>query len=331
MARGLTLAKFSAVFCNLFVIWVFISSALALSWPEFGGWPGPAQTFWGMTLLNFCCGVTTQLKDFREPLTRPRPMFLNLAACFCGVPILAILLVKVLGLPQDILVGMVLLGSVNGGSISNLCAQFAGADVPLSVLMTSTTTLAAPFATPFLCKVLLGTIVPVDALGILLSAVQVVLLPVFLGVVTNTLAPRICEVLRPIISMLSIVTCVILIGAIVARTSDSIRDAGLGLHCAVAGLHIIAGLTGYTLSAAAGDSERQRRTMALEVGLKNCGFAAVLATAHFEAAAVQAPAAVSCIWGPAAASAAAAIWKRRLALADQSGASGEWVASYNKA
>ena len=39
--------------------------------------------------------------------------------------------------------------------------------------MTTATTLGAIFMTPFLCKTLLGTVVPVDAVGIAMSTLQV--------------------------------------------------------------------------------------------------------------------------------------------------------------
>ena len=45
--------------------------------------------------------------------------------------------------------------------------------VALSVMMTTITTLGAIVMTPLLCKLLLGTVVPVDAVGIAFSTIQV--------------------------------------------------------------------------------------------------------------------------------------------------------------
>ncbi|CAN0534501.1 unnamed protein product, partial [Scytosiphon promiscuus] len=44
--------------------------------------------------------------------------------------------------------------------------------VALSVMMTTITTLGAIVMTPLLCKLLLGTLVPVDAVGLPLSTLQ---------------------------------------------------------------------------------------------------------------------------------------------------------------
>ena len=49
----------------------------------------------------------------------------------------------------------------------------AQGDVPLSIVMTSCTTLAAVLLTPFLTKILARTYVPVDAIQLSISTLQV--------------------------------------------------------------------------------------------------------------------------------------------------------------
>ena len=66
-----------------------------------------------------------------------------------------------------------LVGSCPGGTASNVVTYLARADVTLSVLMTTASTLGAVVATPLLSKLLLGTLVAVDAMGLLMSTLQV--------------------------------------------------------------------------------------------------------------------------------------------------------------
>ena len=47
----------------------------------------------------------------------------------------------------------------------------------MSVLMTTATTIGAIFMTPLICKLLLGSVVPIDAAGIAFSTIQIVLAP----------------------------------------------------------------------------------------------------------------------------------------------------------
>jgi len=298
--------------------------------PNAFAWLGPASTTRLLVVLSFSVGMTTRPEEFLASLSKPRPVAINLLACFLLVPAAAVALSWLVGLSQEMLVGMVLLGSVNGGSTSNLCALIAGADVPLSVLMTSSTTLAAVAFTPLIPKLVLGTIVPVDALGILLSAVQVVLLPVCLGVLSNSAAPRLCRRIAPLVPVAGVASGALVIGAIVGRCSGVILAAGPPLHIAVAALHIIAGLVGYALAAAAGGDGCERRTVAFEVAMKNCAFASVLAAAHFEEPAIRAPAAASCIWCPTLASALAVYWKLNPVPSKEKGLDddGAWSAQY---
>jgi len=101
------------------------------------------------------------------------------------MPLLALALGIFFRLDPALLAGMVLVGSINGGQASNLCTYIAKGNVALSVLMTTATTLGAIFMTPVLCKSILGTVVPVDAAGIAISTIQVVLAPIAIGMTTN--------------------------------------------------------------------------------------------------------------------------------------------------
>jgi len=321
----------TSAFCNLFAVWIGLASLIGLSRPSAFAWLSPEATTQLLMLLSFSVGMTTRPSEFIMSFSKPRPVLINMVACFLLVPAVAMMLSKAMGLSQDLLVGMVLLASVNGGSTSNLCALIAGADVPLSVLMTSSTTLMAVFATPLIPKVLLGAVVEVDAFGILLSAVQVVLLPVFLGVLSNAVAPRLCRALAPMVPVTGVASGAAVIGAIVARSSEPILEAGIPLHLAVAGLHLVSGVVGYAMGARAGGDSRECRTLAFEVAMKNCAFASVLAATHFEAAAIRAPAAASCIWCPMLASALAVYWKLRPAQEKRLGDDGAWVSQYQGA
>lgn len=65
------------------------------------------------------------------------------------------------------------MASCPGGVASNVVTFLARADVPLSVAMTTVSTLSAIVATPALTKLLVGHLVPVNAGSLLLSTLQV--------------------------------------------------------------------------------------------------------------------------------------------------------------
>ena len=119
-------------------------------------------------------GITLTPKDFVKVAARPNAVFIQFALCYAMMPVLALGLGKMFGLDSALLAGMVLVGSINGGQASNLCTYIARGNVALSVLMTTATTLGAIVCTPLICKAILGTVVPVDAVGIAVSTLQVI-------------------------------------------------------------------------------------------------------------------------------------------------------------
>merc|ERR1719225_1578618 len=121
------------------------------------------------------------------------------------MPALAFVIAKLIGANGAILAGLVLVGSINGGQASNLCTLIAGGDVALSVLMTTSTTLGCIVMTPAICKLALGAVVPIDAMGIVISTFQVVLAPIFLGVGANSLAPKLCKAVAPFTPVVGVI------------------------------------------------------------------------------------------------------------------------------
>lgn len=106
-------------------------------------------------------------------VAQPGPVMLNFIACYAMMPLLALGIAKAAGLSDPLVAGCVLIGSINGGQASNLCTYIAKGDVALSVIMTTATTVGVTFMTPLLASLVLGTMVPVDATGIVISTLQV--------------------------------------------------------------------------------------------------------------------------------------------------------------
>merc|ERR1719238_2157796 len=196
-------------------------------------------------------------------------MLLGFAACYVLMPAMALGLSKMLALSPALTAGMVLVGSINGGQASNLCAYIANGDVALSVLMTTVTTVGAIFMTPLLCKVLLGTLVPVDAVGVAISTIQVVLIPIVVGMLTNAKFPKAVKAVEPFSPIVGVLCTCVLVGSAVAQCSAPILAAGLKLQVAAALLHIFGGLVAYFGCKPLGYSETTCRTVAIETSMKS--------------------------------------------------------------
>jgi len=225
------------------------------------------------------------------------------------MPLLALGLGRFFGLDPALLAGCVLVGSINGGQASNLCTYIAKGNVALSVLMTTATTIGAIFMTPLLCKGLLGAVVPVDARGIALSTIQVVLAPIAIGMTTNKFFPNFVKNILPITPLVGVISTCLLVASAVAQVSEPILNAGMSLQIPIILLHLVGGLVGYLLPRCTGFDEISSRTMAIETSMKSSAFGFLLAKLHFGDYAARVPSAVSVVWMAITGSLLAVIWR----------------------
>jgi len=259
--------KFSDIFSNLFPVWTIAVAVLGLVKPSvLGGIP--TQYFTGLlAALMLSMGITLSLDDFKRVMQRPGVVGLGFLMCYGLMPAMAFGISKLIGLSPAMTAGMVLVGSINGGQASNLCTYIARGDVALSVLLTTVTTTGAIFMTPLLCKVLLGATVPVDALGVAISTIQVVLAPIVTGMFMNAKFPKVVKKIEPFSPIIGISSTSILVGSAVAQCASPILAAGGSLQLACALLHILGGVLAYLLCKPMGYDEKTCRTFAIETSM----------------------------------------------------------------
>lgn len=136
-------------------------------------------------LIMFGMGLTLKAEDFKVVITKPKTALIGIACQFVIMPFLAFCLVKVFNLPPELAVGVILFGTCPGGTSSNVITYLSKGDVALSVDMTACTTLLAPIVTPALTLLLAGQNISVDPTEMFLSIIQIVIVPIALGVLVN--------------------------------------------------------------------------------------------------------------------------------------------------
>jgi bile acid:Na+ symporter, BASS family len=292
-----------------FVLWVLLGAL--------GGWLAPWAVGWVLDwvkpllgVVMFGMGLTLRLDDFGRIAARPRAVVGGVAAQFAIMPLAAWALARAFHLPAEIAAGVVLLGCCPGGTASNVVAFLARGDVALSVTMTSVATLLAPVLTPLLVWGLAGEWVPVDPGALFVSILQVVLVPVALGVAAHHLFPRAVRRVERATPVLSVLAIVLLVAGIVGHSAPRLAEVGPALLATVAA-HNGAGLAlGYGAAVVLGLGVAGRRTVALEVGMQNSGLAVALAVAHMGPAAALAGALFS-VWHNLTGPLLASVWSRR--------------------
>ena len=257
-------------------------------------------TSWVNPLLGivmFGMGMTLKLSDFKVVFTKPKAVITGILSQFIIMPLLAWLLCTIFQLPTELAVGVILVGCCPGGTSSNVMTYLSKGDVALSVGMTACTTVLAPLVTPALVLLLAGQSVDVSYVSMLMSIVQVVLVPIILGFIINAIAPKVADVFGKVLPLISVIAISLIIMAVVSANAAKLMTVG-ALIIVVVMLHNLCGYAlGYLAGRALGLSRAQMRTLSIEVGMQNSGLATSLATVHFAAMPLAAvPGAVFSVW-----------------------------------
>lgn len=303
------LKAISAFTGHWFALIVLAAGALALAVPSaFAG--GTPAVPWLLSIIMLGMGMTLRPADFAIVARRPWALLLGVAAQYTIMPLLGLAIALALGLPPLLVAGMVLVGAAPGGTASNVMVYLSRGDTALSVAMTSVSTLLAPIFTPLLVLLLAGQFLPVDTGGLFFSIVQIVLVPVLLGLLLRWAAPRLVEKVLDALPLVSVAGITAVVMIVVAASSATLLSVGLVVVVAV----ILHNLLGYSLGYAVARLCRLgvpgRRAVSIEVGMQNSGLAAALATTHFNPMAAL-PAAVFSVWHNISGSLLASYWSRQ--------------------
>ena len=293
-----TLEKISGWAGKYMAVIALLVAIIALVFPD--PVKGVIKTSYVNTLLGivmFGMGMTLKLSDFKVVFTKPKAVITGILSQYIIMPLLAFLLVKIFNLDPALAVGVILVGSCPGGTSSNVMTYLAKGDVALSVGMTACTTILAPIVTPALVLLLGGATINVSYVSMLMSIVQVVLVPIVLGFVINHFFEKFAQACAKVLPLVSVIAICLIITAVVAANAAKIMTVGW-LIVVVVMLHNLCGYAlGYGVGNVLGLSRDQMRTLSIEVGMQNSGLATSLATVHFATMPLAAvPGTVFSVW-----------------------------------
>lgn len=248
-------------------------------------------------IIMFGMGLSVKASDFKEIFLRPKDVILGIISQFTLMPLIAYVLIVVFKLDIALAIGVALVGACPGGTSSNVISYLSKADVALSVSITSCTTLLAPIVTPFITYLLVGKSIDINAVGMFISIINVVILPILLGILAHKFLPKITNILQDILPLISTLGIVAIVMSVVSVSAAKILD-NIGVIFLVVILHNICGYAlGYLVGKIFKLNMAKKKTLSIEVGMQNSGLAAALATTHFAMYPLAAvPAALFSVW-----------------------------------
>jgi len=280
------------------VLWLLLSSTLAVVWPQFGVEVDPfvgSKTLLGyiVALTMFCIGMVLPVNEVKEVSKRWWLVLGGTAVQYASMPALAYLLALAFQLPRDLTIGLIMVGCVPGAMASNVLTMVARGNVSFSVGLTTSATLLSPLVVPLALKLTLQAEADQE---LLLSAAMSLRDQVVLPVIGGFVLMRIVDFLFPIdqdlgaalhgwIRWTATALANLAILWIIAVVAGLNRDRMNNLPGTLLGALVLLNLLGYLAGYWGGRllflTQGMRRALMLEVGMQNAGVGASLATGLF--------------------------------------------------
>jgi BASS family bile acid:Na+ symporter len=162
--------SFTLYFPEIFTDWGFNTNSLIVP---------------SIQVIMFGMGTKLSFADFARELSKPAKVIIGTIMCYVLMPLIALLIIKVYHFPPEVAAGIILLGVGPAGAASNVMTYLAKGNLALSMTVTTLTTLISPLATPFLMKLFAGQLIEVNAIGMMISILNMLFIPVFAGIIIN--------------------------------------------------------------------------------------------------------------------------------------------------
>ena len=302
------LLRFTQFIQKTFALWVILFAGIALLAPDLFIWL-KAYIPWLLGIIMLGMGMTMTVDDFKGVLQSPKAVFIGVVAQFAVMPGLAYLLCKMMNLPSEIAIGVILVGCCPGGTASNVITYMAKGNTALSVACTSVSTLLAPLLTPAIFYLLASQWIEINASSMFISILQVVLFPIILGLIIRAVLKSKVESYIQVMPLISVIAIVAIVAAIIGGSKAQILESGLlilGVVCLQNGLGY---LVRFWASRLFKLPYADCKAVAVEVGMQNSGLGVALAAVHFAASPLTAvPSAIFSLWHNISGPALATYW-----------------------
>ncbi len=226
-----------------------------------------------LIMLGLGLGLTTQ--DFTRVIKAPKDFLVGLTCQLIILPIVAFILIMVLGTPAELALGVMIIAAAPGGITSNVLTKFAKGDVALSISLTAVISIISIISVPLI------VFKSADMLGISfaskdinmtstsLKMALVVALPVFVGMIIRKFADNFIVSKTSIIDKITGILFLIVFIAIWIEEKDNIVSYLSQAGSVVLILNIVMMFIAFYLAKIFTSGIEQMKCISLECGLQN--------------------------------------------------------------
>lgn len=254
--------------------------------------------------IMFGVALDLKVEDFKRILKTPKPVLIGLVCQFLFLPAITFVLVSIVQPAPSIALGLFLVAACPGGNLSNFLTQLAKGNTPLSISMSAISSLLAIIMTPLNTLLWASFYGPtkgmITSFSISMSDMFTTIffmlgLPLVLGMFLRSKQPRFAARFNRLMMKFSIVIFIVFVIVMVMNNLDAfINHVGTVVWIVI--IHnALAIAIGYFVSRALKVQERDRRAIAIEVGIQNSGLGLVLIFNFFDG--LGGMAVVAAFWG----------------------------------
>ena len=238
-----------------------------------------------LIMLGLGLGLTTQ--DFMRVVKQPKDFVLGFISQLIILPIVAFILIKILGTSPEIALGVMIIAAAPGGITSNVLTKFVNGDVALSISLTAVISIISIITVPlivFTSADLIGINFEdenINMIGTSLKMALVVAVPVILGMIIRKFADNFIRSKTSIIDKITSILFLIVFIAIWIEEKDNIFDYLAQAGLVVLTLNIVMMILAFYWAKIFGTGSPQQKTISIECGLQNGTLAIFVGTSVF--------------------------------------------------
>ena len=269
-----------------FFIIILIAVAIALVNPNTFNWV--LEEFMGINIINvllgvilFGMGTTLKIEHFVNVFKRPKEILLGVSAQYLIMPLLAFTIASLFSLNEALTVGLVLVGTVPGGTASDVITFLAKGDLALSVSLTAFSTVISPILTPIITLILIGNTISFSPVDMFISIFQIVIIPIGLGLFLNYKFPDFCEELKDYLPAVSSIVIAIIVAGVIGANKEAIISSSMIIIVVIILQYFLGMALGFVIGYLSGMKRKQIITIAIELCFQNSGLSTSLAKTHF--------------------------------------------------
>lgn len=241
--------------------------------------------------IMFGVALDLKVEDFKRTLKTPKPFLIGMAAQFFIMPALTFLLVLAIQPRPSIALGMFLVAACPGGNLSNFLTHLGKGNTPLSISMSAASTVLSIAMTP-LNTMLWGSLYAptreilqtfmISPWELVQTIVLLLGIPLTIGMYVHQKYPDWSKKASKWMKRFSIVFFLLFVAGALAANFQYFLEFVHMVVIAVFLHNLIAILSGYFSARSFGLPERDRRAIAIEIGIQNSGLGLILIFNFFD-------------------------------------------------